>query len=295
MLTPAEQKKAAEMIDGWMTKLDEVKDPKVRRDRVQQICQTQAQINASHPDAYMGDGVKAWVTGREDALEDVKKFAEAVNMDPSALMRMNTAQRISAALNEAKWLEPAVARLRNPTVSSAEDLGKVAKDVSDIGKHGARSAGLLSDTWPKNAGALDDLFEELRALKEMPKDEIAKALQEGRFVAVESQITGTLERLRTATEAAVKELGTELKTFATTAEEMAEFQRLLMWKVRYSEKVGQGIVATTTLVRFIKAALSEEIEQSVQEPEPNKSEAIPSPGVAAPGSPAQVPAGAATG
>jgi hypothetical protein len=216
-------------------------------------------------------------------------------MDPAELMKLSKAQRIAAALNEAKWLEPAFARLRNPTVSSSKDLGKVAKDVTDIGKHGARSASQLSKAGAPNADVLGRLFDELIQYQSMDSKSIAAAFKEGRFGAIEAEIAGKLGELRVATKQAVDGLRDEFKTFSGTADDMAELQRLLLWQVRYSAMADKAIQATSSVMKLYKAALSEQIEQSVQEPEPNKSEAPASTAPPSGSASAPAPAGAPTG
>lgn len=273
-LTPAEQKAAAGKIDTLMEQVKTAPSERLAK-LVEEISMTQAQINASHPQAYVGGGVAVWVTGREDALEDVKKLAEAVNMEPEKLLEVTKAQRIMAALNEAKWLEAAMERLRSPVVSSAEDLGKVTKDVTDIGKHGARGASQLSKAGAPNAAKLDSLFAELEMFKRMSSEEIAAAFNQGHFSAIQSEITGTLSELKTATKAAVDGLREELVKFSSTGAQMDEFQKVLLWQLRYSAMADKAIQATNNVLRLFKEALMAQIEESIQEPEPAKSEGPP--------------------
>lgn len=273
MLSPGEQQKASSLVDGWMKQLEQAKTPEEKVALVEKISKTQAQINASHPDAYVGGGVRVWVTGREgeEAAKDVEKLAKAANMSEEDLLKATNAQRVMAALNESKWLEAAIGRLTSRSPGTAEDVGKVAKSVTDVGKHGARAAGQLSKAGAPNAAVLDTLFAELTRFKEMGAQEIELALREGRFSATQTEIVSTLKQLDSATKTAVKGLENELKTFSATAQEMAEFQRLLLWQVRYSELVNQSIQATNDVVRLIKTYCENEIGKSVQENEPNQS------------------------
>ncbi len=272
-LAPTEQKKVAGMVDGWMEELKNAKTAEEKGPLVEKISKAQAQINASHADAYVGGGVHAWVTGREDALEDVKKLAEAVNMSPEELLKVSNAQRIMASLNEAKWLETAAGRLRKPTLGAADDVGKVAKDVTDIGKHGGRAASQLSRAGAPNAAALDALFEQLTKFKNMPSDEVALALKEGRMAAIEGDITGLLESLKKSTKTAVEGLGAELKTFASTGADMAEFQRLLLWQTRYAAMVDDAVQTTTQFIKLYKDWLEAEFLMSLPEGSPTSSQA----------------------
>jgi hypothetical protein len=293
-LSPGEQKKAAGMIDGWMEQLKNAKTVEDKAPLVEKISKAQAQINASHPDAYVGGGVRAWVTGREDALEDVKKLAEAVNMTPEELLKVSKAQRIMASLNEAKWLEAALGRLRKATIGEAHDVGKVAKDVTDIGKHGARGAGQLSKAGAPNADALTGLFVQLEYYKTLPSDEIAKAIAEGRLVQIEGEVSALLQQLKRATKTAVDGLGTEMKTFASTADDMAKFQALLIWQTRYAELVDDAIMKTSQFMKLYASYLQELTQTSIQTPEPDKSYGPPAEpaatGSPAAGTPAATPA-----
>lgn len=264
-LSPAEQQKASAMVDGYMNELKSALTSTEKEALVKKISTTQAQINASHPDAYVGGGVRAWVTGREDAAEDVEKLAKAANMTKDELMQVSNAQRIMATLNEAKWLEAAAGRLASPSASTAEDVGKVAKTVTDIGKHGARSAGQLGKAGAPNAAVLEGLFAELERFHQMDAKAMEAALREGTFSSLQTEIVGTLQRLDSATKTAVKGLEGELKTFAATAQDMAEFQKILLWQVRYSQLVGQSIQATTDVVRLIRTYCENQIGKSVAE------------------------------
>jgi hypothetical protein len=281
-LSPAEQKKVAGYIDGWMTELKEAKSAEKKADLVEKISKSQAQINASHPDAYVGGGVAVWVTGRETAMEDVKKLAAAVDMKPEDLLKVSAAQRVSAALAEAKWLEAAAKKLSVPAVTTSEEIGVLAKAVTDVGKHGARGVGQLSRAGAPNAGILEELFAELTKLHKSDTKTIAAAIEAGQLRNIEAGIVGQLERIKAASRTAVEGLGSELKTFSETADQMAEWQALLLWQTRYAAIVDDAILKTSQAMKIMHTYLEEKAQASLPEQEPNAST-----------SPAAEPAGAA--
>jgi hypothetical protein len=270
-LAPAEQKKVAGMIDGWMAEVKQAKSAEEKASLVEKISKSQAQINASHPDAYVGGGVAVWVTGREDALEDVRKLAEAIGMDPAELLKVGTAQRVSAALAEGKWLEGAIKKLSVPAATSAEDLGVISKAVTDIGKHGAREVGQLSRAGAPNARILDELFGELLKLKDASSESISAAIKAGKLPEIEAKITGLLEQVKGASKTAIEGIEKDLKSFASTAEQMADWQLLLLWQTRYAAIADQAIQATSTFMKFFHAYLEERMQASLPENQPNQS------------------------
>jgi hypothetical protein len=249
---------------------------------VEKISKSQAQINASHPDAYVGGGVAVWVTGRETAMEDVKKLAAAVDMKPEDLLKVSAAQRVSAALAEAKWLEAAAKKLSVPAVTTSEEIGVLAKAVTDVGKHGARGVGQLSRAGAPNAGILEELFAELTKLHKSDTKTIAAAIEAGQLRNIEAGIVGQLERIKAASRTAVEGLGSELKTFSETADQMAEWQALLLWQTRYAAIVDDAILKTSQAMKIMHTYLEEKAQASLPEQEPNAST-----------SPAAEPAGAA--
>ena len=272
-LSPAEQKKVAGMIDGWMTELKEAKSAEQKASLVEQISKSQAQINASHADAYVGGGVRVWVTGREgkEAAEDIEKLAKAVNMDPAELLKASAAQRVSAALAEAKWLEAAAKKLAVPGVTTPEEIGALAKAVTDVGKHGARGAGQLSRAGAPNAKVLDELFGEMTKLHKADTKTIAAAIEAGELRNIEAGIVGQLERIKSATRTAVDGLGTELKTFSETADQMEEWQAVLLWQTRYAAIVDDAIIKTSAAMKILHRALEEKAQATLPEQEPNAS------------------------
>ena len=272
-LSPAEQKKVAGMIDGWMTELKEAKSAEQKASLVERISKSQAQINASHADAYVGGGVRVWVTGREgkEAAEDIEKLAKAVNMDPAELLKASAAQRVSAALAEAKWLEAAAKKLAVPSVTTPEEIGALAKAVTDVGKHGARGAGQLSRAGAPNAKVLDELFGEMTKLHKADTKTIAAAIEAGELRNIEAGIVGQLERIKSATRTAVDGLGTELKTFSETADQMEEWQAVLLWQTRYAAIVDDAIIKTSAAMKILHRALEEKAQATLPEQEPNAS------------------------
>jgi hypothetical protein len=272
-LSPAEQKKVAGLIDGWMAELKEAKSAEQKASLVEKIAKSEAQINASHPDKYIGGGVRVWVTGREGeaAAEDVEKLAKAVNMDPADLLKASAAQRVSAALAEAKWLEAAAKKLSVPSVSTPEEIGALAKAVTDVGKHGARAAGQLSRAGAPNAEILEALFEEMTRLHKSDTKTIAAAIEAGRLREIEAGIISQLERIRTATKTAVEGLGTELKSLSDTAESMAEWQAVLLWQTRYAAIVDDAVIKTSAGMKILHKLLEELAQASLPEQEQNAS------------------------
>jgi hypothetical protein len=223
-----------------------------------------------------------WVTGRETAMEDVKKLAAAVDMKPEDLLKVSAAQRVSAALAEAKWLEAAAKKLSVPAVTTSEEIGVLAKAVTDVGKHGARGVGQLSRAGAPNAGILEELFAELTKLHKSDTKTIAAAIEAGQLRNIEAGIVGQLERIKAASRTAVEGLGSELKTFSETADQMAEWQALLLWQTRYAAIVDDAILKTSQAMKIMHTYLEEKAQASLPERQPNAST-----------SPAAEPAGAA--
>ncbi|HSI79028.1 MAG TPA: hypothetical protein VK919_00110 [Solirubrobacterales bacterium] len=127
--TDAEQAAMARQIDGLVNELESVTDPARRAQLVKEIGEKQAMINASNPEAYLGGGVRFWVTGRPGDVEKLEAAGAKLLSGPTA------AQRIVAALDEGKFFDQAMAAARKP----AQRLTEVADALKDIGKHGARA------------------------------------------------------------------------------------------------------------------------------------------------------------
>jgi hypothetical protein len=263
-LSANEQKRVAGLIDGWMGKLRSGEgDPD---ELIEMISKAQASIGASHADMYVGGGVRVWVTGRD---EDVAKLAAAIGMDPEVLKSAASAQRVIAALTEAKWFEAAAKRLHAP--SATDDLAKLAKDVSNIGKHGGRAAQQLGKAGAPNGSQLDALFEQLWKFKEMPADELTARITGGELGQIRNEIDGLLGTLKTQTRSAVDGLASEIKAMNLPADEMAEFQKWLKWQAAYATLVDASRQATGAYIDALHAALQAKAGMSIPEPEPNQS------------------------
>lgn len=266
-LSPSEQKRIAGLIDGWMGELKAGTGD--AEELIERISKAQAQINASHADAYVGGGVRVWVTGRE---EDVAKLAAAIGIDPDVLRSATVAQRVIAALTESKWLEASVRRLAAPP-KGTEDLGKLAKAVSDIGKHGGRAAQQLGKAGAPNAAALDDLFRRLMAFKELPADQLTKRIGGGELGQIRSEIDGLLATLGAQTKTAVDGIASDIKALSVSGTEMAEFQRLLKWQARYATLNDAARQATGAYIEALHAALQAKAGASLPGPEASQSTA----------------------
>jgi hypothetical protein len=263
-MSAAAQKRASQIIDGKMGELKAAADPAKKAAIAEEIAELQARINASHPDAYVGGGVKIWVSGRE---EDIAKIAEASGVPLEQLKAATNAQRVTAALTEAKWLEAAVKKLAKPvSPADAEGIGKLAKTVTDVGKHGARAAEQLGKAGAENSGALKALMDELKAIKATKAEAIAERIKNGDIDLIRGQIDGHLENLRTQTALAVKSLGDDARTLGVDLAKMAEYQRLVDWQIFYATMVDAGKGATAAYCELLKAWVQSELQQSISPP-----------------------------
>lgn len=261
-LSAAAQKRLSGQIDGWMKELSQTADPTRKADLVEQISRAQASINASHPDAYIGGGVRVWVTGRD---QDVATLAKALGIAEADLKAVSVAQRVTAALSEAKWLESAVKNLAMPGKSSLEELTKA---VTNIGKHGARAAEQLGKAGAPNAERLAELMGKLKALKEMPADQVARTIKGGELGQLRGEIDGILVQLKAQTRTAVEGIGAEARTLNAPASDLAEFQRLLAWQHRYGVLVDGARDATAAHIKLIEIGLQEKLRASLPSSSP---------------------------
>ena len=283
----SEQKQLAASIDGWMTELKTTTDPGARAALAKKIGKTQAHINASHADAYVGGGVAIWVSGRD---VDIAKIAEALNIDPSDLAKVTAAKRISAALSEGKWLDAAVQQLQNPKGATGRQLTAA---VNNIGKHGARAAQVLKVEGKTNVGRLSALMETLEGYRYMEVGQLEKLVKQGDLAALRGELTGLLDALSTATSSAITALQKDAGAIGVSLADMAEFQSWLKWQATYQGLTSFAREATAAEVRALETALQELKQSSDQSVSPGFDYPAPPNQSVAP--PAEVPVGPTAG
>jgi hypothetical protein len=268
-LSPAQQKQSAALIDGWMTELKDPANASRKGELIEKVAKTQAQINASHADAYVGGGVAVWVSGRD---VDVAKIAEGLNVDPSDLAKVTIAQRISAALSEGKWLDAAVQQLKTGAGGNIDDLTKA---VRNIGKHGARAAEVLKVPGAANTGRLDYLMEVLQSYKAVEPAQLKDLVTSGDLALMRGEITRILNGLSSETSAAIAALQKEAGGINVSLAEMADFQSWLKWQARFKTVTDGAAGATAAQIRVIETALECAQQASVQEPQESREYPLP--------------------
>jgi len=284
-MSPGEQKRASTLIDGWMTELKNTKDTAERLSLAKRIGKTQAQINASHADAYVGGGVAIWVSGRD---VDINKMAEALRLDPADLAKVTAAKRISAALSEGKWLDAAAAQLQSPKGATGKQLTGA---VNNIGKHGARVAKVLQVEGKTNIGRLSQLMETLEGYRYMKVGELETIVKQGDLALLRQELDGLLGSLSGEADAAIAILRKDAATVEVSLADMAEFQSWLSWQGKYRAVADLARDATAAEVRVLETALQEAQRRSDQSvtpgvdyPVPPNQSVMPATG-AAPGAP----------
>ena len=283
-LTPDMQKTFATKIDGWMTAAKQTEDATERADLVRQIGRTQARIDASHADSYVGGGVAVWVTGRDI---DVEKIAKALNVGQEQLEKFTVAQRISAALAEGKWLDQAVQELRLPAEGNVPAL---VHAVRDIGKHGSRAAQVLKVEGKTNVARLDQLMEALASYAKIKPSELKEIVDSGMLAVMRGELTRTLEGLASVTGAAVSALREDAKILDVSLAGMADFQTWLRWQYRFERLTAAASRVAAAEVRTLETAVEAAQEASVQPPaEPPAVYPIPTPQSVPSGQPAPPP------
>ncbi len=260
-LSSGEQKRLAGQIDTWMVELEKTTDAAKRAELAERIAKTQAMINASHPDAYVGGGVRVWVTGREGSA-DVEEIAKALGMSADELRASTAAQRVVSSINEGKWIDAAVQQLK--VGGTAEEL---TKSVSNIGKHGARAAEVLRAPGRTNVGRLEELMQELLKYKKLEVADLKAAVQQGRLPQMKTEIAALLDSLRSETSAAIKALEAEAKAANIPAKEMAEFQSWVRWQGRYAALVDSAKSATAAQLEALRLAMQEALQASIPPPD----------------------------
>jgi hypothetical protein len=247
-LGPSEQQRVAKQIDAWTVELKEAADEVRRAELIERISKAQAMINASHSDAYVGGAVHVWVTGREG---DAAKFAEALGIPVEELMRVPNAQRIVASLNEGKWMDAA---LRGLDVGGTPEA--MAKAISNLGKHGSRSASVLHVPGVAGAAELDSLAKELMRYKTLhAQGELVRSISKGELAQLRFQLGAELGALRKSTSAAVKSLEGELKALQLPAAEMERFQDWVRWEARMSDLAQKADQMVAGYIRTLETAI----------------------------------------
>jgi hypothetical protein len=259
-MSPGLQKQTAAQIDGWMNELRDPANVGRRGELVEKIGRAQAHINASHPDAYVGGGVAIWVSGRDT---DLGKIAEALNLDPADLAKATTAQRISAALSEGKWLDAAVQQLKS---GAGGDIDELTKAVRNIGKHGARAAEVLRVPGKTNIGRLEYLMDTLLSYKAIEPSQLKELVTSGDLALMRGEITRILDGLASETTAAVSALQKDAGTIGVSISEMADFQSWLKWSGRYRMLTQAASASTAAQVRALETAVDAAMQQSVMPP-----------------------------
>lgn len=268
-MSPSLQKQTAAQIDAWMVELKDPANASRRAELVEKISKAQAHINASHPDAYVGGGVAIWVSGRDT---DVAKIAEALNLDPADLAKATTAQRISAALSEGKWLDAAVQQLKS---GAGGDIDELTKAVRNIGKHGARAAEVLRVPGKTNVGRLEYLMEVLQSYKAVEPKQLEALVTSGDLALMRGEITRILDGLASETTAAVSALQKDAGALGVSISEMADFQHWLKWSGRYRQLTTAAGGAAAAQIRALETALEGVQQQSVQPPRESRDYPLP--------------------
>ena len=256
----AQQKAASKEIDGLMATVAETKDPKL----IEEIAQKQAFINASHSDAYVGGGVRVWVTGRE---EDAAKLAEALGTTADKLTAVTAKQRIMAVVSEGKWLDAAVQTLSQ----GSADLKSLTRAITNAGKHGQRAATVLKAAGAPNATRLEILGNMLLKYKDMTSEEVAAVISRGELRQTANEITATLDMLKEATGKGVTALADEAKALGLPATDLAELQKWYAFQANYAAAVKGLNSSTWGAVRELEAFASAGTQSSIYDVPPDQS------------------------
>jgi hypothetical protein len=228
-LTEAEQSALAKEIDGMVTELKQTHAGR-KAALTKQIGEKQAIIGASHPEAYLGGGVRIQVTTRPG---DAEKFEKAgVKM----LGPETAAQRLIAVLSEGKFYDEAIASLRKP----AADTIEVAGALKDLGKHGARACEVAGRAG-EGGEALIEIGAQMELLSKAAKrPDFVKSLGDAaKMDKMIEHATGLLEQARGEVAKAVEELSKTAKISEISAEELDKLLDELQPQVRSSSTGGQ--------------------------------------------------------
>jgi hypothetical protein len=232
--TEAEQAAIAREIDGMVKELKTTTDPSRKAALTKSIGEKQAMINASHPEAYLGGGVRIQVTMRPG---DAEKFEQAgVKM----LGPETSAQRLIAVLGEGKFFDEALHTMRNP----AADTLEVAGALKDLGKHGARACEVAG----RGGAATEELIEigtrmELLSKAAKRPDFIHTLGDAAQMDKLVEHATGLLEQAKAEVEKAVSELKKTAEIAQISAEELDKLRAWQSFSIKYGA-VAQGVNAT---------------------------------------------------
>lgn len=243
-LSAAEQTKLAQQIDTMVTKLASVTDATARGKLVEQISRSQAMINASHPDAYVGGGVRLWVTERPI---DQAAFATAGVQLKTGL---GDSQRVVAALSEGRWMQKAIGAL-----GSAKDAETAALALRNLGKHGERVTTVLRAGHPPGSGTLKNLGDELIKFKDLYKSGELTAKAAHDLPALQTQARSLLGQLRSETVLAVNFLEADARALAVPAEEMAKFQAWVQYRLALDAVIESVNGSINAFIRTVESGL----------------------------------------
>ena len=208
-----------------VTELKQTQDAGRKAALTKQIGEKQAMINASHPEAYLGGGVRIQVTMRPG---DAEKFDQAgVKM----LGPETSAQRLIAVLSEGKFFDEVISTLRKP----AADTIEVAGALKDLGKHGARAcevAGRGGAAAPEmvEIGARMELLSKAAKRADFVKS-VGDAAQMDKLV---EHATGLLEQAKGEVSKAVEELSKTAKITEISAEELDKLRFWTSFNIKYA-------------------------------------------------------------
>lgn len=216
-LTEVERAEMAKQVDPLVKELEAATDAGKKAKLVEDIGQKQAIINASNPDAYLGGGVRMWVSERDAAA-----LAEAgIKMET----QMSREQRIIAALSEGKFFDEAVTKLAKP----GQSVDKIAGALKDIGKHGERVTIVLKGETKVGAEALEASGKRLVELKDAYKTgELVGRMNSAQ--AIEKEIKAAqkmLGELKAQSSAAIKALEKDVQIANLSA---SEVEKLVFWQ-----------------------------------------------------------------
>lgn len=243
-LSESEQSSLARRIDEMVTRLERTTDPAERAALVRDIGKSQAMINASHPDAYVGGGVRLWVTDRPI---DAEAFASAGITLKTGL---GNSQRVVAALSEGRWIQRALQQLELAT-----DAEKAATALRNIGKHGERVSSVLRAGHPPSPENLKVIGDQLIAFKKSFDAGTLTAQAARDLPALQQQARSLLGQLKSESSAAIRFLEQDMRALQLPAEEVAKFHDWVQSRVLIdgiAESINGAILA---FVRSVESGL----------------------------------------
>jgi hypothetical protein len=239
-LTEAEQTALSREIDGMIKELQTTTDPARKAALTKSIGEKQALINASHPEAYLGGGVRIQVTGRPGDVEKFDKLFEQEGAKGLGTGTETSAQRVIAVLSEGKFFDEAIATLRKPGADTIE----VAGALKDLGKHGARACEVAG----RGGHATEELIEIGTRMdllsKAAKRPDFVKSLGDAaQMDKLVEHATGLLEQAKAEVETAVKELEKTAKVTEISAEELDKLRAWTSFQLKYAQ-AAQAVNAT---------------------------------------------------